>query len=142
MKQANFAWDAKTLDAYLSDPQKIVPGNKMPFPGLKTDHDRADVIAYLTAPAGASAAASPQQAPAAEQHAAAPTQQTPQGAAERRQRVPFGRQIHARDPALQRDEWSILGVGGAIDGKVNPILTAAEGQVIGTYPDQWRRRRT
>ena len=81
MKQANFVWDAKTLDAYLSDPQKVVPGNKMPFPGLKTDHDRADVIAYLTAPAGASAAASPQQTPAAEQHAAAPTQQTPQGAA-------------------------------------------------------------
>ena len=48
MKQANFVWDAKTLDAYLSDPQKVVPGNKMPFPGLKTDHDRADVIAYLT----------------------------------------------------------------------------------------------
>ena len=43
MKQANIVWDAKTLDAYLSDPQKVVPGNKMPFPRLKTDHDRADV---------------------------------------------------------------------------------------------------
>ena len=47
MKQANIVWDAKSLDAYLRDPQKLVPGNKMPFPGLKTDNDRADVIAFF-----------------------------------------------------------------------------------------------
>src|SRR5262249_18515749 len=51
MKQTNITWDAKTLDAYLADPQKTVPGNKMPFPGLKTDHDRADIIAFLAASA-------------------------------------------------------------------------------------------
>ena len=49
MKQADIVWDAKTLDAYLTDPQKVVPGNKMPFPGLKTEHDRADVIAFFAA---------------------------------------------------------------------------------------------
>jgi len=49
MKGANITWDAATLDRYLSDPAKVVPGNKMPFPGLKTDHDRADVIAYMAA---------------------------------------------------------------------------------------------
>jgi nitrite reductase (NO-forming) len=32
MKQAALTWDAVTLDAYLMDPQKIVPGNRMPFP--------------------------------------------------------------------------------------------------------------
>jgi cytochrome c2 len=32
MKQANIIWDVKTLEAYLADPQKVVPGNKMPFP--------------------------------------------------------------------------------------------------------------
>src|SRR5262249_43809041 len=47
MKQANITWDTKTLDAYLADPPKTVPGNKMPFPGLKTDHDRADIIAFF-----------------------------------------------------------------------------------------------
>jgi nitrite reductase (NO-forming) len=52
MKDANLTWDAKTLDGYLDDPQKFVPGNKMPFPGLKTAQDRADVIAFLAAPAG------------------------------------------------------------------------------------------
>src|SRR5665213_2826080 len=50
MKQAALTWDAATLDAYLMDPQKIVPGNRMPFPGLKTDQDRSDVIAFLAAP--------------------------------------------------------------------------------------------
>ena len=33
MKGSNLTWDVATLDAYLSDPQKSVPGNKMPFPG-------------------------------------------------------------------------------------------------------------
>src|SRR5689334_23469508 len=55
MKSANLTWDAKTLDAYLDDPQKAVPGNKMPFPGLKTSQDRSDVIAFLAAPGGATA---------------------------------------------------------------------------------------
>ena len=61
MKQAALTWDPPTLDAYLADPAKIVPGNRMPFPGLKTDHDRKDVIAFLAAPA----------APAARRRAAA-----------------------------------------------------------------------
>ena len=60
MKAANLVWDAATLDAYLLDPQKLVPQNKMPFPGLKTANERKDVIAYLvaaTSPAGAPAVA-------------------------------------------------------------------------------------
>ena len=32
---AGIFWDGNTLDAYLADPQKLVPGNKMPFPGQK-----------------------------------------------------------------------------------------------------------
>ena len=52
MKSADIVWNPQTLDQYLTDPAKVVPGNKMPFPGLKTDHDRTDVIAYLAAGAG------------------------------------------------------------------------------------------
>ena len=47
MKGANITWDAKTLDAYLTDPQKAVPGNQMPFSGMADAKQRADVIAYL-----------------------------------------------------------------------------------------------
>ena len=57
MKQANIVWDAASLDAYLRDPQKLVPGNKMPFPGLKTDNDRADVIAFFVGSGAAAPAA-------------------------------------------------------------------------------------
>ncbi|MCP3466096.1 cytochrome c family protein [Bradyrhizobium sp. CCGUVB23] len=59
MKSADIVWSAQTLDQYLTDPAKVVPGNKMPFPGLKTDHDRADVIAYLAGCGVAHATAGP-----------------------------------------------------------------------------------
>lgn len=40
-------WDHATLDAYLADPKGFLPKNKMSFAGLKTEEDRAAVIAYL-----------------------------------------------------------------------------------------------
>ena len=49
MKGANITWDDKTLEAYLADPQKAIPGNVMPFSGLADAKQRADVIAYLNA---------------------------------------------------------------------------------------------
>ena len=62
MKSADIVWNPETLDKYLADPAKVVPGNKMPFPGLKTDHDRADVIAFLAGGGkGAATAAPPSQ---------------------------------------------------------------------------------
>jgi cytochrome c len=47
MKATDYAWDAARLDAYLTDPQKAIPGNVMPFSGLPDAKQRADVIAYL-----------------------------------------------------------------------------------------------
>ena len=40
-------WDEANINEYLIDGKKKVPGNKMAFPGLKADKDRADVIAYI-----------------------------------------------------------------------------------------------
>jgi cytochrome c len=48
MKNAGIVWDAKTLNAYLSEPQKVVPGNVMPFSGISDAQKRADIIAYLS----------------------------------------------------------------------------------------------
>ena len=125
MKQANITWDAKTLDAYLADPQKQVPGNRMPFPGLKTDHDRTDVIAYLSAPAAAVAQAQRAATPAP----AAPAANAPQGApAPAVGYIPDAR--YTLRSGIAEGRMVYLGVGGAIDGKVNPVLTAAEGQVV------------
>jgi cytochrome c len=47
MKRAKLTWDEKTLDAYLQNPQSVVPGNLMPFSGLSDAGQRADLIAYL-----------------------------------------------------------------------------------------------
>jgi cytochrome c len=47
MTKAGFVWSDAKLDAYLTSPQTVVPGNKMPFAGIANNTQRADVIAYL-----------------------------------------------------------------------------------------------
>ena len=47
MKKSGIVWDTKTLDAYLEAPQKVVPGNRMPYAGLKDPTDRTDLVAYV-----------------------------------------------------------------------------------------------
>ena len=47
LKRSGITWTAQTLDTYLADPQKSVPGNRMPYSGLPNAADRADLIAYL-----------------------------------------------------------------------------------------------
>jgi len=47
MKNSHLTWDEATLDTYLTNPRKLVPGTKMVFPGLPNEQDRKDVIAYL-----------------------------------------------------------------------------------------------
>ena len=40
-------WTPEKLDAFLTDPKKTVPGNKMPFAGVKDAKRRADIVAYI-----------------------------------------------------------------------------------------------
>jgi cytochrome c len=40
-------WDYATLHTYLANPRGVVPGTKMVFPGVKSDADMANLIAYL-----------------------------------------------------------------------------------------------
>jgi cytochrome c len=46
-KNSGITWDEATLKVYLKDPKAKVPGTKMVFPGLTSDEDIANVIAYL-----------------------------------------------------------------------------------------------
>lgn len=48
MKAYGKVWDAATLDVYLTNPRKVVPGTKMSFIGLSDATDRANVIAFLS----------------------------------------------------------------------------------------------
>ena len=46
-KNSGITWDEPTLKIYLKNPQAKVPGTKMVFPGLSSDADIDNVIAYL-----------------------------------------------------------------------------------------------
>lgn len=47
LKGADVVWDETTLDAWLADPQALIPGNRMVFTGLTDAQVRADLVAYL-----------------------------------------------------------------------------------------------
>jgi cytochrome c2 len=47
MAKLGATWDKTTLDKYLTDPQAMVPGTKMIFPGVKDANDRKALIDYL-----------------------------------------------------------------------------------------------
>merc|ERR1711944_302533 len=46
-KKKGITWAADTLDVYLTNPKKYIPGTKMVFAGLKKKKDRDDLIAFL-----------------------------------------------------------------------------------------------
>lgn len=71
-------WSYENLNAFLLAPKGYAPGTKMAFPGIKSDAERANVLAYLGSlsatpvayPAPAAAEAPAEAAPAAEAPAA------------------------------------------------------------------------
>lgn len=46
-KGSGIVWSEQKIFDYLKNPQAMVPGTKMSFPGLPNAQDRADVISYL-----------------------------------------------------------------------------------------------
>ncbi|MBZ5602743.1 MAG: c-type cytochrome [Acidobacteriia bacterium] len=46
LRESGIVWDEATLDKWLEDPQKLVPGNAMEFRVPNVD-ERAAIIAYL-----------------------------------------------------------------------------------------------
>lgn len=47
LKRAGFVWTVPRLEAWLADPQKLVPGNNMPIAGIADPNQRSDLTAYL-----------------------------------------------------------------------------------------------
>ncbi|MGB7654633.1 MAG: c-type cytochrome [Novosphingobium sp.] len=47
MKASGLVWDEKTLDTYLTNPMKVVPGTRMTYAGMSDPADRKAVIDYL-----------------------------------------------------------------------------------------------
>lgn len=46
-KDSGLTWDEPTLQKYLANPQGVVKGTKMIFPGIKDPAKVTDIIAYL-----------------------------------------------------------------------------------------------
>jgi cytochrome c len=47
IKRSGIVWTPETLDKFITDPQAVVPANRMPYAGMASASDRADLIAYL-----------------------------------------------------------------------------------------------
>ena len=47
LQESDFVWTPRALDAWLAQPARFLPGNRMSFPGVSRASDRADMIAYL-----------------------------------------------------------------------------------------------
>jgi cytochrome c len=47
IKRSGIGWTPETLDKFITDPQAMVPANRMPYAGMASADDRADLIAYL-----------------------------------------------------------------------------------------------
>lgn len=47
LKSSGIIWGDRSLDAWLTDPERMVPDNEMPFEGIKDARARADLLAFL-----------------------------------------------------------------------------------------------
>jgi cytochrome c len=47
LTSSDVVWNDKTLDEWIKDPQHVVPGNQMAFPGVKNAQQRSDLLAFL-----------------------------------------------------------------------------------------------
>ncbi|MBN8975971.1 MAG: c-type cytochrome [Rhizobiales bacterium] len=47
LKSSGILWNDQTLDQWLTDPERMVPDNAMPFEGIKNNGARADLLAFL-----------------------------------------------------------------------------------------------
>jgi len=52
MRNSGIVWDGESLDRYLLDPMRAIPGSRMPFLGLRDDAEREAVVCYLAETAG------------------------------------------------------------------------------------------
>jgi cytochrome c len=48
LQKSGIVWNEANLTKWVAGPPRLVPGNKMAFPGITSKKQQADVVAYLT----------------------------------------------------------------------------------------------
>eukprot|EP00088_Acartia_fossae_P030718 TRINITY_DN31708_c0_g1_i1.p1 TRINITY_DN31708_c0_g1~~TRINITY_DN31708_c0_g1_i1.p1 ORF type:complete len:105 (+),score=24.20 TRINITY_DN31708_c0_g1_i1:53-367(+) len=46
-KESGIVWDEKSLNKYIKNPAKMVPGTKKKIPGVKKHSEREDIIQFI-----------------------------------------------------------------------------------------------
>ena len=49
LKTSKVVWTPAAIDAFIANPKRQIPGNRMAFPGMANAADRSNLIAYLKA---------------------------------------------------------------------------------------------
>lgn len=47
LKRSGIVWDKNNLDLFLTDPQKAIPSNRMPFAGVTDPQERTKIIEFI-----------------------------------------------------------------------------------------------
>ena len=47
LKTSKLVWNAATLDKWITNPMKLVPGSRMPYAGQADAKKRAEIVAYM-----------------------------------------------------------------------------------------------
>ena len=48
MRLSGIVWTMSTLDHFIADPAQFIPGNRMPFSGMRDRQDRQQLLSYLS----------------------------------------------------------------------------------------------
>ena len=50
--ESGVVWSAETMDEWLTNPRRMIPGNRMSYVGMRDETQRRDLIAYLATQTG------------------------------------------------------------------------------------------
>ena len=120
MEASGLIWDEETLNSFLTKPREMLPGTMMFFPGLSVEADRKAIIAFL------------KQESAAKAQPREPVVAPPPESS----RDPKNPDLYTTDvsftlkTAIAEGKLVYIGVGGKIDGVINPTLSVREGDVV------------
>ncbi|MEX2296606.1 MAG: copper-containing nitrite reductase [Dongiaceae bacterium] len=129
LRNSEIVWTPETLDTFLAAPFRVVPGMKMLYGGVQRATDRAHLIAFL----GDVLEAPPADVAALLAQAAETTASEDSGADLREASIDGAYTPDVRytlRTGIADGRMVYIGVGGTIEGVVNPVLRTTVGDIV------------